>query len=34
MLIGLKDLLSGKGWTEGFKSKTIFCLSGRAAEKH
>jgi len=30
MLIGLRDLLNGKGWTGGFKSKTIFCLSGRA----
>jgi len=29
VLIGLKDLLNGKGWTGGFRSKTIFCLSGR-----
>jgi len=30
MLIGLRDLMNGKGWTGGFKSKTIFCLSARA----
>src|SRR5947208_2279336 len=29
MLVGLKDLMNGKGWTGGFRSKTIFCLSGR-----
>jgi len=33
MLMGLRDLMSGKGWTGGFKSKTIFCLSGRAAPR-
>jgi SAM-dependent methyltransferase len=32
MLMGLRDLMKGKGWTGGFKSKTIFCLSGRAAQ--
>jgi SAM-dependent methyltransferase len=30
MLLGLRDLLQGKGWTGGFKSKTIFCLSAKA----
>jgi SAM-dependent methyltransferase len=29
LLIGLRDLMNGKGWTGGFKSKTIFCLSGK-----
>jgi len=28
MLGGVKDLMNGKGWTGGFRSKTIFCLSG------
>ncbi len=28
MLVGIKDLMNGKGWTGGFRSKTIFCLSG------
>ena len=32
LLIGLRDLLNGKGWTGGFKSKTIFCLSGIASK--
>ena len=27
MLVGLRDLMNGKGWTGGFRSKTIFCLS-------
>jgi SAM-dependent methyltransferase len=31
LLIGLRDLMHGKGWTGGFKSKTIFCLSGKKA---
>jgi SAM-dependent methyltransferase len=32
MLVGLKDLMNGKGWTGGFRSKTIFCLSGRLTQ--
>jgi hypothetical protein len=31
LLIGLRDLMNGKGWTGGFKSKTIFCLSAKKA---
>ncbi len=29
MLTGLKDLLGGRGWTGGFRSKTVYCLTGR-----
>jgi ubiquinone/menaquinone biosynthesis C-methylase UbiE len=30
MLKGLHDLVKGKGWTGGFRSKSVFCLEARA----
>jgi ubiquinone/menaquinone biosynthesis C-methylase UbiE len=29
LLLAIKDLLSGKGWTGGFRSKSVFCLEAR-----
>jgi len=28
MLKGVQDLMQGHGWTGGFRSKSVFCLSG------
>jgi ubiquinone/menaquinone biosynthesis C-methylase UbiE len=30
LLIGIRDLFQGKGWTGGFRSKSIFCISVRS----